>query len=281
MINDDLAILEQYRDKDGFIRLKRTYSTLYRKSNYLCPLTFVQNRITEYDLKAANISALRASGKVKNATLDKLLITDKHEREVIVGKMRRRDRNFTKIIQQGITRAKERLFEENSIQDSEVLSVKNDAVFIIGRKLKRTKFGPYEFAAKNTYSLYLLIDKIEFYYDSRHKTVDIKGVSDSVVEDRDHREGMIQFFVKVFGYLVQDRRQDLRKYLIQFADDYKAKRLPVQYYRELNSTNVYRTIIELTDYGFNLISAGEDDKDIINGIYNYTKYILPIIQTFI
>lgn len=281
MINDDLARLEQYRDRDGFIRLKRTYSTMYRKSNYLCPLTFVQNRIIEYDLKAANISALRASGKVKDEILDKLLITDKLEREIIVGKMRRRNHNFTKIIQRGITRAKEKLFEANLIQDSEILSIKNDAVFIIGRKLKHTKFGPYEFVAKNVYSLYLIIDKTEFYYDRRHKSVDIKGVNDAVVGEQDHQDGMIQFFVKVFGYLIQDRRQDLRKYLIQFSDDYKAKRLPVQYYRELNSTNVYRTIIELTDYGFNLVSAGDSDRDIINGIYNYTKYILPIIQTFI
>lgn len=271
----------EFRNSNGYIVLKRRYSELFSKYQYTCPLTIIQNRIIEYDIRAANISALRSSGRIKQETLDKLTMLDKTSREITVGKMIREDPEIGKIIKRGIKRAREMLFESNNIQDSEVLSIKNDAVFIIGRRLKHTKFGYYEFVPKNTYSMYMNIDKVELYYDRKRDTVDIKGIRDEVVEEQDHQNGMIVFLSTVFKMLIQGRKQDLRSYIIQFTEDYKSKKLPVQYYRELNSFNVYRTIIEIAEYEYNLISVGEDDKDIINGIYNYTRFVLPLVQAYI
>ena len=124
------------------------------------------------------------------------------------------------------------------------------------------------------------LDKIEFYYDKKNKSITVKGVRDDVVEDPDHQKGMIQFFLKVFKYLCMDQRDDLREYLIKFVRKYKAKELPYYYYKEFNGDNIYRTIIELAGFEYNLVQIGEDDLDIINPIYNYTRYILPIVRMF-
>lgn len=247
----ELHELETTRDREGFIVLKRTYSELYKKTNYLTSLPLIQNRIYEYDIRSANVSMLRASGKVKESTLQQLEALDKDAREKAVGKMIRQNRKFYKIISEGIRKARETLFRENQIQDHEVLSIKNDAVFIIGRKLRYTQFGDIEFRVKGQYTLFQQFNKIEFYYDRRHRRVDIKGVSDKVVMEEDHQKGMMVFFDTVFNYVCTDRRKELREYLIQFVDDYKTKTLPHYYYRELNSDNVYRTIVELS--GFSLI----------------------------
>lgn len=277
----DQELLEQYRGKDGFIHLQRTYSTLFEKTVYTTSLNLIINRITEYDIKAANVSALEASGKFSQKTIEQLRALPKEDREVTIGKMQREVKGITKIIQRGIKHAKEMLFEANMIQDNEVVSIKNDAVFVVGRKLKQTKFGSFQFVPKNSYSLFMKMDKLEFYYDGRHREVTIKGIGDDVLSEQDHKDGMLKFFDHVFYYLTTDRREELRRFLIEFVDDYKNKRLPVCYYRELNSYNIYRTIIEIAEFSYNLEIISEDDKEMINGIYNYKRFILPIVQTFL
>lgn len=273
--------MDNDHDRAGFYVLKRTYSSLYKKTSYLCKLPIIQNRITEYDIRSANTTMLRRSRMVKSSTLDEIEALPGHERKVIIGKMELRDPRLKKTIARGILQAKRELFEANSIQDNEILSIKNDAVFIIGRKLRTTQFGPVEFRPKNVYALYLNIEKIEFYYDSKNDIIAVKGVKDEVVEHPDHQEGMVKFFATVMKYLVYDRKDALRRYLIEFSSAYKEKKLPVVYYREFNGQNVYRTDMELAGHSFNMIEAGENDKDIINGVYNYKRYILPLIQVYI
>ena len=126
----------------------------------------------------------------------------------------------------------------------------------------------------------MLIEKVDIYYDQRNKSLTIKGVRDEVVEHPDHQNGMVQFLLKVFKYLVMDQRDALREYLIDLVHDYKAMKLPYQYYRELNGNNIYRTKIELSGFEYNLSEIGQVDLDIINPVYNYTKFILPIIRQF-
>lgn len=269
-------------DKEGFVTLKRKYSELYKKTNYLSERPIIIDRIYEYDIRSANTSALRASGKIDESILTMLEGLNKQAREETVGKMIRKDKSKTiwPLIAKGIRGAREQLFRYNQLQDDDILSIKNDAVFVIGRKLKYTKFGPFEFRAKHQYSAYMLIEKVEIYYDQRNKSLTIKGVRDEVVEHPDHQNGMVQFLLKVFKYLVMDQRDALREYLIDFVHDYKAMKLPYQYYRELNGNNIYRTKIELSGFEYNLSEIGQVDLDIINPVYNYTKFILPIIRQF-
>lgn len=269
-------------DKEGFITLKRKYSELYKKTNYLSERPIVIDRIYEYDIRSANTSALRASGKIDESILTMLEGLNKQAREEAIGKMIRRDkaRVIWPLISKGIKSAREQLFRYNQLQDDNILSIKNDAVFVIGRKLKYTKFGPFEFRAKHQYAAYMLIEKVEIYYDQKNQSLSIKGVRDEVVNHPDHQNGMIKFLIKVFRYLVMDQRDELRRYLITFVHKYKAMELPYQYYRELNGNNIYRTKIELSGFEYNLSEIGQVDLDIINPIYNYTKFILPIIRQF-
>lgn len=266
------------RGADGFIHLQYQYSELYRKRNYLTKKNLVIDRIYEYDIRSANVSALRWSDRFPKEQLDVLEGLPKMEREVAVGKMIRSNKKFQSIIHKGIFQARERLFRYNHIQDEDVLSIKNDAVFIIGKNLKECKFGPMEFRKKNQYAAFMKLDKLELYYDKGHRTVDIKGVRDEVLENEDHKEGMIQFFVSVMTYLVMDQRPRLREYLIDFVHDYKNLKLPYQYYRELNRDNCYRTKYELTGYVFNLDQINQDQVHEINITYNYMRFILPLTQ---
>ena len=257
-------------------------SNLWQNHSYLNKnITHIlSSYISEYDIAKANIHVLYEAGVITKEQFDYLYNADRMTRQITIGNMIKKNRNVYTIIQNGIIEAKKKLFIANEIQDYDVLSIKNDAVFIIGSKLKYTKFGPFEFKPKHQYAAYMMIDKIEFYYDKKNRSITVKGVRDEVVNDPDHQKGIVQFFLKIFKYLVMDQRQDLWNFLIDFVRQYKAKELPFYYYKEFNGDNIYRTIIELAGFEYNLTEIGEDDLDIINPIYNYTRYILPIIRMF-
>ena len=46
-------------------------------------------------------------------------------------------------------------------------------------------------------------------------------------------------------------------------------------------SNIYRTDMATDQFAFNLTSAGEGDKDMINGVYNYKRFVLALIQEYI
>ena len=277
---DELIGLDEYRDANGFIRLKRSYSDLYKKVNYRAKTPRVINKIYEYDIRAANLTMLELSGTINSAVADRLRALPKKDREVAIGKMIAKDKSIGKTIAKGIINAKHRLFRANKIQTDEVLSIRNDAVFISGRRLAVTTVAGVEFVLKHQYAMYQFLDGLELYYDRRKHSITIKGIRDEIVEHPDHQNGILQFLQTVFDYLLFDRTSDLREYLIDFTEKYKRKELPVQYYRELNLVNSYRTVIELSGFEYNLEEISDQDLWMINPVYNYMRFVLPIIQQY-
>lgn len=262
-------------------KLSRCFSDLYKNTTYITQLSIIQNHIYEYDIKSANISVLRESGKLSEALLDKIAAMDKDTRNQTIGNMIREDKEIWTIIKRGIQDAKYKLFKYNEIKESEVVSIKNDAVFITGRKLKHKTFNNITFRIKGEYNLFVNLNGIEFYYSKRYDDIDVKGIDDKTVNSTDHQNGIIRFLKTVFKYIVYERYDTLRKYLIDFSIKYKKLELPHDYYREFNEYDFYRTNYKVPGFEYNLLSAGDSDKDIINGIYNYTRFVLPIIQKYI
>ena len=62
-----------------------------------------------------------------------------------------------------------------------ILSIKNDAVFIINKKLINIEFGLIKFVEKNIYTSFYKINGIEYYYYysnfTKEEYLDIKGIS--------------------------------------------------------------------------------------------------------
>ena len=268
------------RDNRGFYVLRRTYSDYFRRSAYVSSRNPIIDRITEYDIKSANTTMLRRAKLIKEKDIRAIEALPKHDREVIVGKMIQQDKQIGKTVRKGITEAKRMLFEANGVQTDEIQAIRSDAVCIIGRKLLKTEFGPIVFRPTQ-YSMYMKLEGIEYYYRSSDNQVDVKGIKDEIIDEPDHQAGMVNFMATVMGYLTRDRRDALRKYLIEFSEAYKAKELPVCYYREMSNLNAYRTDMEVANFSYALTTASEDDLPMINGIYNYKRFVLPVIQQYL
>ena len=275
--------MDYTRDSDGFIILEPRFSELWNRVDYKAPINFYFNRVYEYDIRQANVSVMRAFKVLPDSVLDKLANLPKIDRNTTIGNLEK-DKKYEHLIgdiAKGIKYAKRELFLANRIQTEEILSIKNDAVFLLGRKLKETKFGPIEFILKNQYSMFHRIEDIEFYYNMKDDTLTIKGISDQVLETEDHINGMLKFFRTVFRYLLRGNREKLREYLIDFADKYKARKLPYQYYRELKSDNQYRSGMIIGEYALNLTQITQEQVMQLDINYNYQRFILPLLQLYL
>lgn len=272
---------ETIRGENGYIQLKLTYSKLYEKTNYTTTENIIIDRIYEYDISMANVSVLKRSGKFDEERLEYLSQLPKMEREVTIGKLIREDRSIQTAIKKGIHLVRWNLFKENQIKDTEVISIKNDAVFVRGRALKVTKFGPVEFKRKHQYAMFMKMDRMEFYYDRKRNIVDIKGINDTVLKEPDHQNGILRFIGTVMEYIVMDRKTQLHEYLFQFIHAYKARELSYPYYRELSQDNCYRSQFSLSGNSVQLLQISQDDVSDLNISYNYNRFILPIAQRFL
>lgn len=276
-------MIDYERDEDGFIILRPKFSDLWDKVDYKAPVNFYLNRVFEYDIRQANVSVLRAFDVLPSVVLDRLANLPKIDRNVAIGNLEKEEKykHLKTDIARGIKYAKRELFLANRLQSDEILSIKNDAVFVMGRRLKVTKFGPIEFILKNRFSMFHRIEGIEFYYDGTKDLVTAKGISDEVMETPDHQHGMLEFFRTVFKLLLKDNRVKLRKYLLDFTDHYKSRVLPHQYYRELNSDNQYRSAMVIGDYALHLTEISQDQVSQIDINYNYQRFVLPLLQQYL
>lgn len=236
-------------------------SLLYENMNYLSTYPFIiNNYIREYDLSAANINALYTNGYFDKSTYDLFKSYDKKKREVEIGLLIKRDSRVYEIISSGIIDAKKLLFESNNIQDNEVLTIKNDAVFIISKELVNTVFGNYEFKCKNLYNTYLKILDLEIYYrDSLNSDdifFDIKGISDDKLY---LHTAMVSLISEVCYRVQRYDKHDNIKFIMNIYENFLYRRLPIEYYRNLDSFSKYTIINNIGIYSLDNIS-----NDMIN-----------------
>lgn len=217
--------------------------TLYNKTNYTLDIMYVSNLISEYDLKKANISALKYMGYLTDETYRNLSGVDKMEREIYIGKLERADCKVTELKKEGILTARRLLFESNNLQDNEILAIKNDAVFVIGSRPLVHDFGILSFAKKNVYTFFFrTTSRLEIFYGfdplTGSEKIDVKGINDEVLER--HNGYMIDFIAQVL-YLAQTSPiQEAIRYFNEFYQRFVELTMEPGFYREFNSSSVFR-----------------------------------------
>lgn len=241
---------------------------ILKGQNYNSSYNIILNSfIHEYDIAKANINALYSRGVIDKAMYDNLYNSDKAIREKQVGLMIRRDQNIYREIQNGIIDAKRQLIIANNIDLEDIVSIKNDAVFLMNRKLNNTTFGLMDFKLKNTYTMYIKINRYEFYYYynsyNQEEKLDVKGISDDKLVY--HKSYFMDFLLSLFNTLQVDGIIPAINMLQNFSISYINRKLEPNYYRKFNSES-----------GFDLLYDGRmwssiyvSDINLIDIRYNY------------
>lgn len=261
------------------IKNRNLLSNLYERDLYTCKDFdyVISKRIIEYDIKSANVNLCRYYKLLPEDELNKIEIMSKYERVVYIGKLQRKDKDFAKKLSKAFKDMRKEFFIANRIMDSDILSIKKDAIFIIGKKCTITNFKNVTFVEKNVYTSFHKLNNLEFYYSSKNDKLDVKGIDDSSLYQYNKFMNILK---RMFKLLEMNKREEFVKFVKRFSQDYKNKHLSYEYYREFKPDGCYTLIQTDSDksivYGLENMDETIDDRLCIN--YNYIAYILPIIQ---
>ena len=160
-------------------------------------ISFCHNEsIIEWDIKAANLSLIKFYNLAPQKTIDKIEGLDKQAREIYVGKISQKNKDFALALEKAFTDIIEKFISENNLdRDEDIISIKKDAVFVRNHEIYNFEFGPILFRPKGTYSGFTKLPKYEFYLGKDEK-LSVKGISDNLLHL--HQAGVLQFIKDVF-----------------------------------------------------------------------------------
>lgn len=206
--------------------------------------------IIEYDMRDGGLSIIKEEKLLPQYMIDQFDHMKKGlDRNAAIGKLRHsKVKEFAEVPrkQNELFKKYRLLFGElNDLSDEDILSIKKDAIFT-KKFCYQLKIGEFiEFAEKHTYQAFMAIQvenpsgkkRLEFYW-SENGTLDVKGIKDTTLE-KYHKDYTIKVLWKVLRYLTYYDTEGAIRYLVQFMDDYKMLRLPVEYYRTFNDDSIY------------------------------------------
>lgn len=243
----------------------------YEREYYTMQIPFmVSCNITEYDMSKANISVLLASGLISKEEYDKLYNMPRMERQITIGKMQINNEKIKQGLKNGFAHYRKLFIESNGLQDSDILSIKKDAIFVINKEPRICEFDNYiRFTPKNRYTSFFKILGLEFYYllDRLNgiENLDVKGISDDKLLL--HGDYMVQFLCIVFEALNSRSPEEIIDIIVKFSERYLNRELDLGYYREFNADSGFRVSMKNTQYLMDF--ALEEEKQYINISYNY------------
>lgn len=216
------------------------YDTKYK--NYLAPIPYlISHYIYEYDISKANISVLLYKDIINEKEYNFIKSLSRDQRQVYVGIMQK-NKDIANAISDGVAEFRYKFINENNITDIELLSVKNDAIFVIDKIPKITIFDNIEFMKKNIYTSYFNLNKLEVYYFldqiNNKEIIDIKGINDNKLLD--HQNYFIEFLCSIFESIQTQPIENCISLINIFYKKYINMLLPIDFYRELNSDSGFR-----------------------------------------
>lgn len=211
---------------------------LYEITDYRSEIPFLfNNYIREYDIRKANINILYKNGILSEKDYNFLLQSPRDVRQYVIGNMQK-DENINNTLMKGFKECRKLFIECNYLEESDILSIKKDAIFVINKIPKYCKFDNIEFVNKNVYTSYISFfnKRLELYYSSGKtniEKIDVKGISDNNLKY--HEKYMLDFLYFVFEMIENDGLENTILCFNRFYDDYINKRLEIGYYRNFNS----------------------------------------------
>ena len=249
---------------------------LYERMIYLADISYLSNTfIREYDMSKANINVLYTKGLISKEVYDDLFNAERMVRQRYVGNAQRENPAIVKALQEGIIEAKKKLFEANNLQDYSVLSIKNDAVFVISKELLYTEFSDYiKFKCKNIYTGYYkiitrrAIYELYYYYNkmTKEEKLDIKGINDDNIYL--YIPGMIQLLKDIFFTVQTQGPIEALKIMKDIYNQYINLQLPFECYRRFGIGDFKLKVKTITGYPFSLSYPDESFRNLLDISYN-------------
>lgn len=248
-------------------------STLWKHDSYInknVPFLF-NKEIIEYDMKEAGFSLTQEFQLLDKKEIEKLKKYRKDNRKIELGKIQRNNETYKKGLKNAFETARQMFFEANDIEDSDIVSIKKDAIFA-SKTCKNHEFLEYiDFRPKHFYTSYIqLPNNIELYYSPNE--LSIKGIDDE--KTGLHQNGMIHFINLFFKKMETEDTATVIEFTKRFIDKYKRRELGVEYYRTFDHKSKFYVSEDGTEFN----DYWDDNKDELDITYNFYNVLLKLIQ---
>lgn len=257
---------------------------LFKRVNYTANVSSIKGLpIREYDMRNAGMSMIKRYKLLPDKAIAKLEALSKYDMNVAVGKLRKEMPDFSTDLSNAIRTSMIAFLVKNKIEESDILAIKNDAVFIASHsKPTITEINGATFLNKHSYTSFLKIDNMECYYNSSTNILDVKGIGSSVLESG---KGVLSVIAKIMSDKESLSQDDFNREIIKFRRDYIHGKLDVEVYREFIGNGKFRQLnggFEVTK-GMHILSylneASNEIVDQIDKRYNYIKVVVPLLQS--
>lgn len=243
---------------------------LHERTTWTNPnIKYLKNvKIYEFDLKSAGLSIIKEKKLLSEKKIKQLEEMPKEKRTIVEGIQIRNNPEFKKIFEDTFAEVRYAFFYHNNLKESDILSIKRDAVFVINKNPEYLEFGEnFIFRKKHFFTSYMKIDNLEIFYSPENDSLEIKGLSDSSIFNSkifDDIKLIIKQSEKMAGSKIYPLLKNYRK-------KYLNKELDIETYRNIQ-TGMFHIGTDQYQY------LNKEDLDDIDISYNYTHLILPIIQ---
>ena len=257
--------------------LEKFYRELSERKNYLVEVPFYFNTfIREYDMSKANASILLWKKEITQEEFYRIINLPRMDRQVLIGKMQKNEK-INELIQNGFKECRYNFFKQNELTPIDILSVKNDAIFVLNKKAQVTQFdGVINFLLKNEYTSYMALNKrhIELYYKSNPMTgedhIDVKGINDEKLKL--HEKHFLDFLYFLFEMIEHDSIENTISVFNSFFQKYVNKELEAEYYRTFNADSKFvvkwKSVTHTQLYAFDSISSARNDMKSLDMSFN-------------
>lgn len=225
---------------------------LWKEKNYLLDIPYlIAHHIYEYDIQKANINVLRELNYIDDEYYNRLAKMPKIKRQVEIGYLIKYTDGLSDNLANGIASFRKKFFESNNLEDTDILSIKNDAIFVIDKSPSITQFGRVHFIKKNSYTSYMKISKnIEVYFEFNvidgTISLDVKGISDENLDK--HHQYMATFIAEVMYYIETGDISGALTYVSDFYTNYVERKIHPGYYRNFNAASDYTIMANGIEY---------------------------------
>lgn len=244
------------------------------QENYLDKtINFLISDIIEYDMKSAGFNIIKSKKLLPDEVIAELETMPKYERNKKIGLLHYKHKGLSAGLKEGFREFRELFYENNNLEDDDILSIKKDAIFT-KKYCYQLQYKNVTFEEKNVYQAYVYLEKtrIELYWNSLTGDIDVKGIDDEKVEL--HNDYMLKFISTYIRLLGSYDIEGARKYIMKYINDYKQRKLPMDYYREFNPDSQFKAII-----AGKIIPMDRFNRvDMCDISYNYLNVLVPLLN---
>jgi hypothetical protein len=249
------------------------FPLIYTNKNLL----YLRNKVIhEYDIASGGYSCSLNHDLLSNDEQLILATLNKKDKQIFLGNKALQEKDFTKKLHAAFRHEIANFISQNEIPEENILSIKKDSITFFNSNISYTKNNHVTFTLRKNFTTFILLGKLEFYYNIDNREFLVKGISsDLTIEST-----LLEEIKQIMHLKSYKSDQSVYAHLKEMRENYLSLQLENSYYRELNALGKYKLKDKLRGAFLYVDRIDDDEINLIDIDYNYLNILLPLFKIF-